>query len=183
VLAGSVWVPKGSSADPLMQTIAGMSTNTPGKGFLIEDEKALQYAAPGVTSTAGKALGAAGVGLTFYSTGAEQWAYDSEHHPGWSTTHKVIDTAQTTVVVGGATAGGAWVGAEAGAEGGAVVGASIGSAVPVVGTLAGGVVGAVVGGVGGGIAGGEVGKQIGHGAEWLGHEAGHLASDVWNAVF
>lgn len=186
-LPGGIWVPRGSSADPLIGEIQGLTTgegfNTPGKPFMVANADDLEGAAPGWASTAGKTLGVAGVGITLYSTGADQWEYDSTHHPGWSTTHKVIDSAQATVVVGGSTAVVAWGGAEIGAETGAEAGAAIGTAVPVVGTVAGGVIGGVVGGVAGGLAGGEVGKDIGHGFEDAGSGIAHAASDAWNAIF
>jgi hypothetical protein len=186
-LASGLLVPKGSTVDPMTQRVGSLGAddgfNTPGTPFLVPGEDDLEAAAPNLAKAAGRTLGVAGAGLTLYSTGADQWQYDDIHHPGWSTTEKVADTAQTTVVVGGSTVGGALAGAEVGAEGGAALGATVGSAVPVLGTAAGGVVGGLVGGVAGGIVGGGVGKDVGHGLEDTGHFVTHEASHLWHDVF
>lgn len=179
-MAGGLWVPKGSSADPLVQEIqlatSGEEWTQPGKPTFVINPDDLEAAAPQWASRLSKGLGYGAVALTFYSTGAEQWEYDDAHHPNWSTTQKALDVAQTTAVVGGSQAGGAWVGAETGAESGAAIGEMIDP-------LGGGVVGGIVGGVVGGVAGGEVGQAIGHGAETVGRDIGHAASSLWNDVF
>jgi hypothetical protein len=190
-MAGRLLVPKGSSADPLVQevqdTTSGKQWTQPGKGTLVPDEDTLEAAAPEWASGLGKGLGYGGAALTLYSTGADQWQYDAQHHPNWSTLGKVADATQATAVVGGSQVGGAWVGAESGAEGGAAIGEMIDP-------LGGGVIGGVVGGVAGGLVGGGVGKVVGDDLEKAGsgisHVAGqigsgiaHGASKLWNAVF
>lgn len=187
-MAGGIWVPKGGSADPLVQQIQETTSGenwAQGRGpLLVPNEGDLEAAAPGWSSALGKGLGVAGVGLTFYSTGAEQWQYDQEHHPNWSTAQKVADTAQSTAVVGGLTAGGAWAGATAGATTGAEGGAAIGEAIfPAGGGIVGGAIGGIGGGIVGGIVGGGVGQAIGHTAEHVGSDIGHAASSLWNDIF
>ena len=93
-----------------------------------------------------KIAGRAGAVLTFVTSGLEEWEADQKD----STDTRVAKT----VVVAGATTGGALAGAEIGAG----IGASAGSVVPLVGTAAGGVVGGLVGG----FAGSEGGKAVGH---------------------
>jgi len=197
--SGLLLVPTGSSADPMIQELQqATSTNQytqPNRGVLVPGEDDIEAAAPEWSSVAGRSLGFAGVGLTLWSTGAGQWQYDSEHHPGWSTTSKVIDSAQTAAVEGGSEAGGAWIGAAQGAETGAEGGFAIGEMIdPLGGGVVGGVIGGIGGGIVGGLAGGEAGKVIGDTAESAGHAivhvagdvgggVAHAASDVWNAVF
>lgn len=185
--SGNLLVLRGGSADPLAGELQAMTQgdgyNTPGKGFFTAGTEDLSAVAPKWATVAGRSFAVAGAGLTLYSTGADQWTYDSTHHPGWSTAAKVADTAQTTAVVGGLKVGGAIVGAEAGAEGGATVGAAVGSIFPGPGTVVGGAVGGVVGGVAGGVVGSGVGGAVGHGVEDAGHWVAGGVSDAWNAVF
>lgn len=203
--SGLLFVPKGSSADPMVQKVItetqGEGNTVPGKPLLTVGADDLKGASPEWADVGGRALGVAGVGLTLYSSGATQWASDSKNHPGWSTAHKVADTAQTTAVVGGLTAGGALVGAETGAEAGGAIGMAVGSVIPVIGTGVVGAGGAIIGGVIGGVVGSKLGSVAGHGVEDLGHdavhvggdavhEAGHLASGaghtvshVWHSIF
>jgi uncharacterized protein YukE len=186
--SGLLFVPKGSSADPLVQEVLGETDgggfNTPGKPFWVPDSDDLESLQPGFANVAGRTLFVVGAGLTLYSTASGQWEYDEKNHPNWSTTDKALDTAQTTAVVGGSSVAGAWAGAEAGGELGAEGGAAIGTMiVPGVGTVVGGVVGGVGGVVVGGIVGGEAGKEVGHLAEGAGHWTAHEASSLWHDVF
>jgi hypothetical protein len=186
--AGGLWVGKGSSADPLVQEVQsgtdGSEWTTPGKGQLVPGADDLEGAMPTWAKATSRGLFVVGSGLTLYATGQSQWEYDEEHHPGWSTTEKVLDTAQTTVVVGGSSVGGAYVGAEAGGEVGAEGGMAVGTLIcPGVGTVVGGVVGGVGGAVVGGIVGSHVGQAVGNGLESAGHWAAHEASHIWNSIF
>ncbi|HTX32138.1 MAG TPA: hypothetical protein VMD09_12185 [Solirubrobacteraceae bacterium] len=185
--SGQLLVPRGGAADPLTGELEAMTNgdgfNTPGKPFLTAGTEDLSAVAPTWATVAGRSFAVAGAGLTLYSTGADQWNYDSTHHPGWSTAEKVADTAQTTAVVGGFKVGGALVGAEAGAEGGAAAGAAVGSIFPGPGTVVGGAVGGVAGGVVGGIAGSGVGQVVGHGVEDAGHWVAGGVGDAWHSVF
>lgn len=179
-LPSGLFVPKGGSADPTVAELAEMAGkkgfSTPGKPFLVGDpEGKLPTALPKWASTTSKFLGVAGVGLTMYGTGAETWNADNKEHPEWSTTHKVVDTTQKTIVVGGSSAAGAWVGAEQGAQYGAILGSFIGPE----GTVVGGIVGGVVGG----FVGSKAGHAVGEAIEDVGSAVSSGVSHAWHSVF
>jgi uncharacterized protein YukE len=173
---GSLWVGKGSTGDPLRDEVRsgtqGPDWTTPGEGQLIPNPDDLEGAMPTWAKGASTGLFVLGAGLTLYSAGQGEWAYDEKNHPNWSTTEKVADTAQTTVVVGGSSVAVAYVSAETVGEVGLEGGLAIGTAIcPGVGTVV------------GGIAGSEVGKTVGQGFESAGHWAAHEASHIWDSVF
>lgn len=187
-LPNGIWVGKTSDANPLIGEVRAATSNgewtTPGKGQLIPDAEELKGAMPTWAKGASGGLFIVGSGLTLYSTGESQWQYDEKNHPSWSTAEKVADTAQTTVVVGGSSVGGAYVGAEVGGEAGMEGGAAIGTFIcPGIGTAVGGVVGGIGGAVVGGVVGSHVGKVVGQDLEGAGHWAAHEASHIWNSIF
>jgi hypothetical protein len=182
-LPNGFWVTKTSDANPLIGEVKGATISgewtTPGKGQLIPNPDDLEAAMPTWAKASSTGLFVVGAGLTLYSTGDSEWEYDEQNHPGWSTTEKVLDTAQTTAVVGGSEVGGAWVAAETGATAGAEIGTLVGPE----GTVVGGVVGGIVGGVAGGLAGSHIGKAFGDTVESVGHWAAHEASHIWDSIF
>jgi uncharacterized protein YukE len=126
--------------------------------------------APAWMQRSGKALGAAGVGLTLFASGRDQWELDAQRYPTMSETERVARTVEHTAVVGGASAAGGWYLAGQGAMWGAAACSATGVGVTVAWACG------AVGGIVGGFIGSKAGAAVGGAVEDLG-------KSVWHGLF
>lgn len=160
---GGLYVPAGSSGDPLVRQAlspektapmgSGYKEIHPGRGLKPEPVNPSK-----VLQNTGKALGWVGAGLTIYGAGYNQWQQDAKYHPEMGTGERIARAVGNAAVEGGVAAGFGYGGAVVGAKVGTMIGTLI---APGAGTAVGAVVGGLVGGVVGGFAGTKVGAALG----------------------
>ncbi|WP_149814456.1 hypothetical protein [Serinicoccus marinus] len=171
--SSGVLVPQGGSADPRLSRISTLTdeaTYRPGPNVTTSPDLGRP---PTWARTGGRALGAAGVGLTVWDSAASQWEHDQRYHPEYSTGQRVASAGYNVVTEGGGAVAGGLVGAHYGAIAGSFV------PIPVVGTVG----GALIGGAIGAFVGSKAGKAAGTALKEASSAVADGAKKVWGSLF
>jgi hypothetical protein len=126
--ASGILVRRGSGADPYIGRLgSGPAWYQPDQRGLVTDPSFGRP--PTWARLGGRALGAAGAGLSAYDSFMSQWEQDAQYHPERSTGQRVASAGYNAATEGGGAIYGGLMGAKFGAAAGSFI------PIPVVGTL------------------------------------------------